>query len=226
MGEVLKVKFGPGLEEVKSPLSSTEGLVRFGDALIDLAGRQISVGARVTRIEPRAAAVLADMISRAGAVISREALLDGCWPPGEGSDEALTQAIAQLRRALGDDPRAPDFIATVPKTGYRWVAQETPIPAPKPAPPPVYRRPWAIAAAAVLGLALVGAGAVIGGRMVVPSHEPELQLVTQEVFLTRSTKDGKLPPLPGLKPGLQSRQLDAARLPGGEPESTSPGGGR
>ena len=187
MGEVLKVKFGGG-----------EETLRFGDALIDLAGRQISVGARVTRIEPRAAAVLADMIARAGAVVSREALLDGCWPPGEGSDEALIQAIAQLRRALGDDPKAPDFIATVPKTGYRWVAQEEPIPVAKPAAPAIYRRPWAIAAAAAAGLVLLGAGAILGGQLSASAHEPQQQLVTEEVYLTRGAKDGKLPPLPSL----------------------------
>jgi transcriptional activator of cad operon len=198
MGDVLKVKFGPGEEEARPPLSSAEGLLRFGDALIDLPAREIRVGGRLTRIEPRAAAVLADLIGRAGAVVQREALLDGCWPPGEGSDEALTQAVAQLRRALGDDPKAPDYIVTVPKAGYRWVAQEEPVAGTAPPPPPVYRRPWAIAAAAVAGLALVGAGAVLGLRLASPP-ERRIETASEVVLVYRGDpRDKALPSLPSL----------------------------
>ena len=191
MGRVLKVKFGSGEEGLRAG-----PLLRFGDSIIDLAAREIAVGPRRTRIEPRAAAVLSTLIEESGQVVSREALLDGCWPPGEGSDEALTQAIAQLRRALGDDPKAPAYIATVPKAGYRWIASVAGI-AVATARPVGFWRPARIAAAAgVAGLVVLAAGAALG-RLAAP--QPHRVLETEEVFVTHGPGTGKaLPPLPSL----------------------------
>lgn len=194
MGRVLKVKFGSGEERVRTP-----GPPRFGEAVIDLTTREIRAGGRAVRIEPRAAAVLAEIINHAGQVVSREMLLDACWPAGEGSDEALTQAVAQLRRALGDTVKAPAYIATVSKTGYRWVAAKTAgerggqAGAQAPA-----RRFWApgrIAAAGAAALALVGVGVVAGG-VAAPKPKPRM-VVTQEVYFNGK---GPPPPLPELKP--------------------------
>jgi tetratricopeptide (TPR) repeat protein len=52
------------------------------------------------------------------------------WPGVVVGDEALTQAIIKLRRALGDDPRAPRYVETIPKRGYRLVASEPSSPHP------------------------------------------------------------------------------------------------
>jgi hypothetical protein len=60
-----------------------------------------------------------------GRVLTRSELLDACWPIGSGSDEALTQAVAQIRRALGDNSRSPIYLQTVPKGGYRIVPEVT-----------------------------------------------------------------------------------------------------
>ncbi len=49
-----------------------------------------------------------------------------CTPYGPGSivgDEVLTQSVIKLRRALGDDPRSPSYIETIPKRGYRLIAR-------------------------------------------------------------------------------------------------------
>jgi len=65
-----------------------------------------------------------------GRVVSRSALLDAVWSKAVVNEEALTQAISQLRRVFGDDARRPEFIQTIHKTGYRlvhpvtWVPQE------------------------------------------------------------------------------------------------------
>ena len=55
-------------------------------------------------------------------VVSREELLKAVWASVVVGDEALTQSIIKLRRALGDDPRAPSYIETIPKRGYRLIA--------------------------------------------------------------------------------------------------------
>jgi|GEM_PF-1817045 len=73
-------------------------------------------------LTPRAMAVLVYLAGQAGRVVSREDLNDELWAPAVVTDHALTQCIAELRRALGDSASSPRFIETVPKSGYRLIA--------------------------------------------------------------------------------------------------------
>ncbi len=66
--------------------------------------------------------VLMQLADHGGQVVSREELLDKVWPGVVVGDEALTQGVIKLRRALGDDPRSPSYIETIPKRGYRLIA--------------------------------------------------------------------------------------------------------
>lgn len=70
------------------------------------------------RLEPRSAAILAQLQAANGAVVTRHELLDRCWEPGGGSDEALTQAVAQVRRAF-EQLQVASPIETLAKRGYR-----------------------------------------------------------------------------------------------------------
>lgn len=74
------------------------------------------------RLEPRVMEVLMFLVERAGKVVSRSELLARVWPGVVVGDDALTQAVIKLRKGLGDDPRAPRYIQTVPKRGYRLLA--------------------------------------------------------------------------------------------------------
>ena len=55
-------------------------------------------------------------------MVSREALLAEVWPGVVVGDDALTQVVIKLRKALGDAPESPAYIQTIPKRGYRLVA--------------------------------------------------------------------------------------------------------
>ena len=178
---VLRVSFGSGED-----FTRTGQLLRFGDIAIDLAAREVRAGLRLSRIEPRAAAVLGALVARPGQVVTRVALLDACWPDDAGSDEALTQTIAQLRRALVDDPKAPACIATVPKAGYRWIALAGPTARPR-------RRPWPIAAG-LAATALLGGGITAAG-LAAFAPEPPRQIHVVQIL---DDADGSLPPLPPL----------------------------
>jgi DNA-binding winged helix-turn-helix (wHTH) protein len=79
------------------------------------------------RIEPRAAAVLAALCAAQGRVVSRSTLLDDCWGSGEGSDEALTQAIAQVRRGLAATSGGSPEVRTLAKRGYRLETSNLPV---------------------------------------------------------------------------------------------------
>lgn len=90
-----------------------------GDWLVDPAANELRRGDEVVRVEPRAMDLLAILARRPGTAVSRDDLLAAAWPGVVVGDEALSQAIAKLRRALGDDHRAPAYIETIAKRGYR-----------------------------------------------------------------------------------------------------------
>jgi DNA-binding winged helix-turn-helix (wHTH) protein/TolB-like protein/cytochrome c-type biogenesis protein CcmH/NrfG len=119
--------------------------LRIGDWLADREANQLRRGAEAVRIEPKAMELLAALAARAGEVVSRETLLAEVWPGVVVGDEALTQAIIKLRRALGDDPKKPAYIETISKRGYRLIA----------APARRRYRALAIATAAVVAVAVL-----------------------------------------------------------------------
>lgn len=69
--------------------------------------------------------VLLYMLEHRQHVVSKEELIGNFWRDTAVTDNAVVQCIAEIRRALGDDPREPRFIRTLPKTGYRFVGAVT-----------------------------------------------------------------------------------------------------
>ena len=89
------------------------------------AGR-LWAGQREIVVTPRAAAVLAELVARAGQVVTRQELFQSVWGDTVVSDAALSACIQELRRALGDDARRPRFIETRHRRGYRFAARVLP----------------------------------------------------------------------------------------------------
>lgn len=73
-------------------------------------------------VEPRVMDVLMVLVGNAGQTVSREDLIDRVWNTTFVSDEVLSRCISLLRKHLGDDPREPRYIETIPKKGYRLIA--------------------------------------------------------------------------------------------------------
>ncbi|MEM8496527.1 MAG: winged helix-turn-helix domain-containing protein [Pseudomonadota bacterium] len=67
--------------------------------------------------------VLCELASRAGETVTREELLAAVWPARVVVEETLTRAVSQLRNALADTTSQPRYIQTVPKKGYRMIAE-------------------------------------------------------------------------------------------------------
>ena len=74
------------------------------------------------KLEPRLMKVLVLLANSGGQLVSREEILQSVWPDVTVGDEALTQAVSALRKHLLDSSRAPRYIQTVPKKGYRLLA--------------------------------------------------------------------------------------------------------
>jgi DNA-binding winged helix-turn-helix (wHTH) protein len=71
------------------------------------------------------------LVTAQGALVTKERFMDEVWRGVPVTDEALTQAIRSLRKALGDSAGAPRFIETVPKHDYGFIAPvvDAPLPA-------------------------------------------------------------------------------------------------
>src|SRR5215831_7898485 len=96
-------------------------------------------GTAVVPVPPKALAVLWMLVGHAGQVLSKDVLLERVWPETVVSEGVLTSCIRLLRRMLGEDPRQPQYIATVHRVGYRFVAPVIPgetLPASTPLPAP------------------------------------------------------------------------------------------
>ena len=74
-------------------------------------------------LEPKAVAVLEDLLQHAGELRSRDALLDAVWGHRHVTPNVLNRCIAQLRRALDDQVGTPHFIQTEHRLGYRFVGE-------------------------------------------------------------------------------------------------------
>ena len=76
---------------------------------------------KVVKLQPKTTALLWLLLQRAGEVVSKVEILDALWPEQDVGEDALSFQVRKLRKALGDDPHAPQFIATVHRLGYRFV---------------------------------------------------------------------------------------------------------
>lgn len=147
----------------------------FGDVTVDVESRRVRTPNGASSLEPRVFDLLLTLVERPGLTASRDHLIETVWGEVEGSDEALSQAIAKLRRALGDDVRAPRFIETVPKLGYRWIFEEPP--EALRAPPPQWGLgPSWVAAGAVLALAVGGGGGVAAYALAQAAEPPTFEI--------------------------------------------------
>lgn len=95
---------------------------RIGDLTLDVEARLLMRAGTLVPLPPKTFELFVELVRRAPGVVRRQELLDTVWAHELVNDEALTQRVMLLRRALGDDPKEPTFIASAPRWGYRLVA--------------------------------------------------------------------------------------------------------
>jgi len=90
--------------------------------------RELMKGNARIRLQEQPFQILQLLLGRAGAVITRDELREQLWPNGTFVDfeHSLNAAVKRLRAALGDDAKAPRYIETLPRRGYRWIAATIP----------------------------------------------------------------------------------------------------
>ena len=98
---------------------------RFGPYTLDPAAYRLLRGAEVVQLSPKIIDLLLYLVARQPALVSKEDLFKALWPDVAVTDNALTQAVSELRQALGDDPSKPAYVQTVARRGYRFIAPVT-----------------------------------------------------------------------------------------------------
>src|SRR5262245_43753858 len=88
-------------------------------------------GDQLVPLPPKPFAVLAYLVTHAGQVVTKEALFEAVWPETVVSEGVLKTCMGQIRQVLGETARMPQYIATVHRRGYRFIA---PVTAVEPAP--------------------------------------------------------------------------------------------
>jgi transcriptional activator of cad operon len=101
-------------------------MLRVGAWCVNPASGQISRDGETARVEMRAMRLLLCLAEHAGEVVSIDDLLNQVWAGVTVAPDSVYQAVASLRRLLGDDPKQPAYIETVPRLGYRMVATVSP----------------------------------------------------------------------------------------------------
>src|SRR5215471_3777192 len=96
------------------------GLFRF-----DPANACLWHGAQALPLMPITCALLECLVTHAGRLVTKDALLEAVWPETAVGDAVLKVRISELRKLLGDTAHAPGYIATVHRRGYRFIAPVT-----------------------------------------------------------------------------------------------------
>jgi DNA-binding winged helix-turn-helix (wHTH) protein/Tfp pilus assembly protein PilF len=98
------------------------GSFRFGAFTVDAGSYRLFRGGEVIPLSPKIIDLLLYLVTRQSALVPKDELFTALWPDVAVTDNALTQAVSELRQALGDDPAKPTYIQTVARRGYRFIA--------------------------------------------------------------------------------------------------------
>ena len=98
----------------------------FGDCELDSGRRLLLRHGRPTPLSPKAFQLLEVLIDRRPEAVGKSELLERLWAGTFVSDASLHNLVAEIRAALGDNPRAARYVRTVPRFGYAFQADARP----------------------------------------------------------------------------------------------------
>ncbi len=190
----------------KSAVHNGNQTVRFGEFEADLHAGEIRKSGSRIKLQDQPFRVLQILLEHRGELVTREELQSRIWPEESFGDfdHAVNVAVGKLRAALGDSAENPSFIETVPRRGYRFVAELDEAPADThPQLPsingdrpsraiPVFNRTLLAFLAIVFSAFLVGSGIFLG-RRTTKWQPPDFQRLTASrgtVYSARFAPDG------------------------------------
>ena len=103
-------------------MSLKENTFQFGDFVFDLDQSVLSQGGKPISLPPKAIKLLSVLIENHGQIVEKEKLLREVWQDAFVEEGNITYTVRLLRKTLNDKPQQPTYIETVPKRGYRFIA--------------------------------------------------------------------------------------------------------
>src|SRR5213594_2893335 len=98
-------------------------LYRFGPFSLDAAERRLLRDGDPVSLAPKVFDTLLVLIEDSGRLVAKNALMSRLWPDTFVEEATLARNISDLRKALGESAGEDKYIETVPKSGYRFVAE-------------------------------------------------------------------------------------------------------
>lgn len=106
--------------------------IKLNEILVDFSALQIELNGQKHPIEAKQMALLKLLVEYQGEAVTRTQIMDRVWPDVIVSDNSVSQAVTQLRKALADPQDQPKFIRTIPRKGYQLIAKVEPVAAAEP----------------------------------------------------------------------------------------------
>jgi DNA-binding winged helix-turn-helix (wHTH) protein/Tfp pilus assembly protein PilF len=95
-------------------------MIRFGSFQIDPRTWLLTRDRAAVDLSPRLVEILGFIVSRSGEIVTKEELLEKFWPDVNVTENTLTRAIADIRKAIGEDATSPRVLQTAARRGYRF----------------------------------------------------------------------------------------------------------
>ena len=209
----------PGAESERhdaavAPHAPTFEAYAFGPFKVEAASLQLLRGDEQIPLPPKAFDTLLILLRNHTRVVTKDELMRLVWRDAFVTEDSLSQTISTLRRVLADDSNQPQFITTIPRRGYRFIAAVTELTPPRaqdvprvnaavdvPAPAPVAApatRPGRLKGLAVgAGLGAVAALLIAAALVLTRPSAPEMPRLRMTVALppgTRLSSGGVLSP--------------------------------
>jgi DNA-binding winged helix-turn-helix (wHTH) protein/TolB-like protein/Flp pilus assembly protein TadD len=97
----------------------------FGSFRLDVKERELSKDGKVLALSPKAFDTLLILVERRGSLVEKDELMSLLWPDSFVEESSISQNVSVLRKTLGERSGDRQFIETIPKRGYRFVAAVT-----------------------------------------------------------------------------------------------------
>src|SRR5256714_10423285 len=104
-------------------MKAAKRLYEFGPYRIDTADRLLLKAGKVVPLPPKVFDILLAFVERSGRVLDKDELMQEVWPDTFVEEGNLARNVSTLRRALGEGDEGQQYIETIPRRGYRFVAK-------------------------------------------------------------------------------------------------------
>src|ERR1051326_5033603 len=102
--------------------NNSDYIYEFGPFSLVLGERQLLVGGKQVPLTPKAIDILIVLVQNSGRVLEKKDIMDQVWPDSFVEEATLAQNIFTIRKVLGENITGTQYIETIPKRGYRFVA--------------------------------------------------------------------------------------------------------